>query len=239
MLLALLFACASDGPRDDGSTSTGPFARIVNESSATLVLVGPDEWDASDEDGWDLGCDADVAIDLDGDALVISGDGDAACDVRVRTDGVDEVDCDGDGDLDHDGDLRDISIIALNGNGSVRLHRLDTDVLDLEVGGNGSVDIDDLRAHLLRLDLTGSSDVTLGGIVAKAEMAITGNGNLDARDLVLQDLSIDMTGSGTAVVTVDHSVDGEISGNGTLDVYGNPKGSIDVTGSGQLTFHED
>jgi hypothetical protein len=121
----------------------------------------------------------------------------------------------------------------------VHLHRLDTDVLDLEVGGNGSVDIDDLRAHLLRLDLTGSSDVTLGGIVAKAEMTITGNGNLDARDLVLQDLSIDMTGSGTAVVTVEHSVDGEIAGNGTLDVYGNPIGSIDVSGSGLLTFHDD
>src|SRR4051812_16680802 len=98
MLLALLTACASEGPRDDGSTSTGPFARIVNHSSATLVLVGPDDWDDADDDGWDLDCDADVAIDLDGDALVISGDNASACHVRVRTEGVHEVDCDGDGD---------------------------------------------------------------------------------------------------------------------------------------------
>jgi hypothetical protein len=238
MLLALLTACASEGPRDDGSTSAGSFARVVNDSSATLVLVGPDEWLEDDEDGWDLDCDADVAIDLDGDALVISGNGDA-CTVRVRTGDVREVECDGDGDLDHDGDLRDISHITLNGNGSVRLHRLDTDVLDLDVGGNGFVAIDDLRAHLLRLDLTGSSDVQLGGIVAKAEMSITGNGNLDARELVLQDLIIDMTGSGTATVTVEHSIDGEIGGNGTLDVYGNPEGTVDVSGSGHLTFHDD
>jgi hypothetical protein len=65
--LALLTACASDGPRDDGSTSAGPFARIVNDSSATLVLVGPDEWLGDDDDGWDLDCDADVAIGLDRD----------------------------------------------------------------------------------------------------------------------------------------------------------------------------
>ena len=237
MLLALLTACASEGPRDDGSTSAGSFARIVHDSSATLVLVGPDEWIGGD-DGWDFDCDADVAIDFDGDALVISGGGDPACLVRVRTEGVHEVECDGDGDLDHDGDLRDISRIRLNGNGTVRLHRLDTDVLDLAVTGNGFVAIDDLRAHRLRLDLTGSSDVRLGGIVTKAEMYITGNGNLDARNLVLQDLYIDMTGSGTASVTVEHSIDGEISGNGTLDVFGNPYGSIDVTGSGLVTFHD-
>jgi hypothetical protein len=236
MLLALLTACASEGPRDDGSTSTGSFARIVNDSSATLVLVGPDEW-LDDDDGWDLDCDADVVVDLDGDALVISGGGDP-CHVRVRTEGVREVECDGDGDLDHDGDLRDISRIWVNGNGSVHLRRLDTDVLDLAVNGNGFVAVDDLRAHLLRLDLTGSSDVRLGGIVAKADMHITGNGNLDARTLLLQDLVIDMTGSGTATVTVEDSIAGEISGNGTLDVYGNPLGSVDVTGSGLITFHE-
>ena len=113
MLLALLFACASEGPRDDGSTSAGPFARIVNESAATMVLVGPDEW-LGDDDGWDLDCDEDVTVGLDGDSLVISGNGDA-CIVRVRTEGVHEVECDGDGDLDDDGDLRDISRIRLDG----------------------------------------------------------------------------------------------------------------------------
>jgi hypothetical protein len=70
-------------------------------------------------------------------------------------------------------------------------------------------------------------------------MHITGNGNLDARALVIQDLFIDMTGSGTAIVTVEDSIDGEISGNGTLEVYGDPLGSIDVTGSGLLTFHDE
>ena len=234
MLLALLTACASEGPRDDGSSE--PFARIVNDSSATLILVGPNEW-LDDDNDWDADCGSDVLFGLDGDTLVIS-DGDAACNVRVRTEGVREVECRGDGDLDHDGDLHDITRISLNGNGSVRLHHLDTDVLDLAVNGNGFVAIDDLHAHRLRLDLTGSSDVRLGGKVAKADMHITGNGNLDARKLVIQDLFIDMTGSGTAIVTVEDSIDGEISGNGTLDVYGNPSGSVDVSGSGLLNFHD-
>ena len=236
MLLAFLTACASDGPRDDGSTSAGPFARIVNDSSATLILVGPDEW-LDDDNDWDVDCGSDLLLGLDGDSLVIS-DGDAACHVRVRTEGVREVECNGDGDLDHEGDLRDISRIWLNGNGSVRLHRLHTDVLDLDVKGNGFVGIDELRAHLLRLDLSGSGDVRLGGKAAKAEMHIAGNGNLDARALVIQDMTIDMTGSGTAIVTVEDSIEGEITGNGTLDVYGDPLGSIDVSGSGLVTFHD-
>ncbi len=232
--MLFLLACAANGPQDDGSA--GSFARIANDSDATLVLVGPDEW--TSDDAWEVDCDSDIAVDLDGDLLVLSGRGDGDCHVRVRTDHVREVACDGDGDLDHDGDLRDIARIDLNGNGAVHLHRLDTDVLDLAVNGNGFVAIDDLRAHMLRLDMSGSSDVLLGGIAAKAEMHITGNGNLDARALVLQDLAIDMSGSGTAIVTVEHSIQGEISGNGALEVYGHPLDAIEITGSGLLTLHD-
>jgi hypothetical protein len=88
------------------------------------------------------------------------------------------------------------------------------------------------------MELSGEGDVYLGGAVTTGEFYVTGNGNLTAQELVIQDLMIEMSGDGNAILTVENTVSGEVSGDGSIDLYGGAEGIIDVTGSGLVNLHD-
>lgn len=232
VLTAATAACAADGQ--------GDFGRLENRTDATVVLVGPDARTYGD-DRWAIDCDAEsLTVDVVGDALVIDADAAVtpACEVRARTGRIDAVWCNSDGPLRHLGEVTDLHELTVTGNGEVDLDVVITDHLDIAAGGNGALSVRSLLADRLTLDLGGNGDVTLGGVVRDARFDISGNGDLDARALLLQDLFIAMTGSGTAVVTVAGSIDGAVSGNGQLDVFGAPSGAVDTQGSAVVTLHD-
>jgi hypothetical protein len=233
VLAAATAACAADGQ--------GDFDRLENRTDATVVLVGPEAW-ANGDDRWVTDCDAKaLSADVTDGALVIGGAGadiTAACEVHVRTGLIDQVWCNSDGPLRYLGEVTDLHELIVTGNGEVDLNVVVTDHLDVAALGNGTLSVNSLLADQMTLDLGGNGDVTLGGVVRDARFDISGNGDLDARALLLQDLFITMTGSGTAVVTVEGTIDGAVGGNGQLDVFGAPTGEVDTQGSAVVTLHD-
>jgi hypothetical protein len=251
-VLALLGACtlnipdeiSIDGPGGDGSEFK-PFAKIVNKSGSNLDLVGADAWQFGDA-LWGTDCAADLlddlSIDVVGDTLVIDSADTVThhdCAVEARADDkVDEVDNDGDGDLGSDGTVTGIHGIHVNGNGNLTLGHVVTDELTLDARGNGEISIANLEADSLILDVSGNGDAMLAGAVDEGDFTVSGSGNLAARDLIVADLVISLTGTGDATVTATDTIDGTVSGNGDLDVYGDATGDVRATGTGEVTFHD-
>jgi hypothetical protein len=246
LMTALLTGCGMKlgGESTDLDVQTS-FSRVVNNTGATIVLVGPDQWSAEDYWKQDADCASvlsDLSIGVNDDVLTLSSNDPAVhqdCRVNVRQEHVREIDCDGDGDLGHDGNMKDLTTITVKGNGAVEIDTLETDHLDLAVYGNGAVRIDDLQADLLTLDMTGASDVFLAGAVEEGEFSISGVGNLEASELVIQDLWIELSGEGNATVTVEGTIEGALSGDGNIDVYGNPESTVEESGTGIISMLKD
>jgi len=138
--------------------------------------------------------------------------------VLADDDGVEDVESDGEGDLESEGEVKGVRSISVTADG----HVVDTD----------------LRIDHLDLTLAGNGDILLEGTSNSGDFDIGGNGDLEASDLVLQDLYVDLHGNGDASVTVENSIDGIVSGNGTLVVYGFPDGDVSVDGQGEVILSD-
>ncbi len=131
--------------------------------------------------------------------------------------------------------MRALQAFDLNGSGSLRANSLHADSLMLTINGTGDVTIDYLEASRLDLRLTGAGDVTLAGQVDTQDIEIGGSGQYQAGDLDSGTTSITISGSGDTVVWVRDDLSINITGSGTVSYFGDPNISRrDISGSGDI-----
>ncbi|WAS93160.1 head GIN domain-containing protein [Nannocystis punicea] len=173
-------------------------------------------------------CDANlierVETFVDGDVLRIGRDGlfalhpRAGCRVEVET--------------------RHLRALSNTGSGEARTIGAATELTDIRQTGSGSITVDELTVAHADVRSTGSGSIQLAGTIEDVAFVNTGSGGIHARDLVAETAQVRSTGSGGVELHATELVDAELTGSGTVDVWGSPADRhAHKTGSGEVVFH--
>jgi len=94
-----------------------------------------------------------------------------------------------------------------------------------------------MQSERIELDLRGAGHVTLAGQAKALKAELSGLGGLDARQFALENVWLDLSGLGNATVTVNGSANLNLSGLGSVTVYGKPLNrKVSVDGLGKVSW---
>ena len=133
----------------------------------------------------------------------------------------------------------DLTSIEINGAADLSLPALETSSLTIEINGAGNIEIDELMADDLVVNLSGAGSMAISGEVDSQNIIIDGTGNYQAEDLKSQKTSIEISGLGNGQVWVEDSLDVTISGGGSVEYFGSPSVTRDVSGLGDIRHAGD
>lgn len=110
-------------------------------------------------------------------------------------------------------------------------------VTDISASGSNQIQGDGFAGGPLSISLNGSNSAALAGKVAALTCVMGGSNHLTANQLTADLANVTVNGSGNASVDARQRIVAEISGAGSVAVYGNPKDrSTQVNGAGKITF---
>ena len=129
------------------------------------------------------------------------------------------------------------SILELESSGAcdVTINDLKTDMFKVSLSGACDL-IGSFECNVLDLEASGSSDSKLRGKVKNCNIELSGACDIKALDLEVDSLKIEGSGSSNVEITVQNSLDVELSGASELRYKGEPKYiKTDMSGVAQLT----
>jgi len=105
----------------------------------------------------------------------------------------------------------------------------------VSLSGSGDVEVVALKGDVFECSISGSGNVEVEGEVREVEFKISGSGEIEAKDLVADDAFVTISGSGDVRVHARESLEGRISGSGSIFYSGNPQSlSTNISGSGRI-----
>ncbi|HUC69709.1 MAG TPA: DUF2807 domain-containing protein [Stellaceae bacterium] len=111
------------------------------------------------------------------------------------------------------------------------------DVSDISASGSNQINGEGLAGGPLTVSLNGSNTAVLTGNVSALTAHMSGSNRLSAQQLTADSANITISGSGHAVVDARRQIVAQVSGAGSIAVYGNPQArSTEVNGAGKITF---
>jgi len=126
--------------------------------------------------------------------------------------------------------------LSLDGAGSMQAsgnYRL----LRASLSGVGSMRLEGIVADGVRLDLGGAGFVNLSGRGHWLKADLGGLGNLDAQGFQVDDVDVDLSGLGNANVTARVNANLNLSGMGSVTVFGKPGNrKVTVDGLGKVSW---
>lgn len=129
------------------------------------------------------------------------------------------------------------SILELESSGAcdVTINDLKTDMFKVSLSGACDL-IGSFECNVLDLEASGSSDSKLRGKVKNCNIELSGASDIKAFDLEVDNLKIEGSGSSNVEITVQNSLDVELSGASELRYKGEPKYiKTDMSGVSNLT----
>ncbi len=129
------------------------------------------------------------------------------------------------------------SILELESSGAcdVTINDLKTDMFKVSLSGACDL-IGSFECNVLDLEASGSSDSKLRGKVKNCNIELSGACDIKALDLEVDSLKIEGSGSSNVEITVQNSLEVELSGASELRYKGEPKYiKTDMSGVAQLT----
>jgi uncharacterized protein YxeA len=117
----------------------------------------------------------------------------------------------------------DLTKLRNTGAGMVTIESLDTDSLDLENAGVGSFNLTKVIADEVNVKCTGVGNMTLDGETLSASLFCSGIGNINAQGLKAKTVEAKLTGVGSISCFASESIDGHVTGVGSLKYAGHPK----------------
>jgi hypothetical protein len=126
--------------------------------------------------------------------------------------------------------------LSLDGAGSMKVV-CDYKVVNATLGGVGSMNIQGVNSEGIDLNLRGAGYVTLSGRSKWLKANLGGLGGLDAQQFQADTVTVDLSGLGNATVTARQSANLNLSGLGSVTVYGKPQNrSVSVDGLGRVSW---
>ncbi len=124
--------------------------------------------------------------------------------------------------------------VKISGAGEVSLDNLTTSSLAVGMSGAGKFELAGLPADSLDVSLSGLGNIRLAGEADQATIVISGAGPVEAYDLKVKTARITISGLGNAELWVTESLNGSISGAGSVSYYGNPLTTTSASGLGSF-----
>jgi hypothetical protein len=147
-----------------------------------------------------------------------------------------EVVSEGVGSTDINGFSGEELELAMDGAGSMRLVG-DYKVLKAKLGGVGSMHLWISENDVVELDLGGAGSITLGGRGRLLKAGMGGLGSLNAQQFQADAVNVEMSGLGNATVNAKTNVTLNLSGLGSVIVYGKPLNrNVSVDGLGKVIW---
>jgi hypothetical protein len=138
-----------------------------------------------------------------------------------------------------DGRLEIYSDRSYSLDGRIKVTVSSPNITEISVSGSNQIEGEGLAGGALTLSLNGSNRAALAGKVETLTCVMSGANHLAARQLTAASTNVTLNGSGDAAVHASQRIVAEISGAGSISVYGNPKErSTQVNGAGKITFGE-
>ncbi len=130
--------------------------------------------------------------------------------------------------------LTDLTKITFNGAGDLEMESLDTSSLELIINGAGQINLDELIADSLTVKISGTGTINIGGQVSSQSVSIDGAGNYQAGDLQTSASEINIKGLGNGTLWATDTLNITIEGGGTVNYYGAPNVTQDISGLGDI-----
>jgi hypothetical protein len=134
------------------------------------------------------------------------------------------------------GSLHEELKLSLDGAGSMQVtasYRMVT----ADLGGIGSMQLRGLNAEGVKLNLQGAGFVSLSGQAHWLKADLGGLGSLDAQQFVVDTVNVDLSGLGNASVNAHQNANLNLSGLGSVTVYGKPLNrKVEVDGLGKVSW---
>ena len=126
--------------------------------------------------------------------------------------------------------------LRLEGAGSMKVN-CNYRLVNAVLGGVGSMNIQGDNYEGIDLDLRGAGYVTLKGSSKWLKASLGGLGGLDAQHFVVDTVNLDLSGLGNASVAARQNATLNLSGLGSVTVYGKPVNrSVSVDGLGKVSW---
>ena len=126
--------------------------------------------------------------------------------------------------------------LTLDGAGSMKI-ACNYRVVRASLGGVGSMQLLGVNGDGVELNLRGAGYITLSGRTRWLKADLGGLGNLDAQQCSADDVDIDLSGLGNARVTARQTANLNLSGMGSVTVYGKPQSrKVAVDGLGKVSW---
>jgi Putative auto-transporter adhesin, head GIN domain len=112
-------------------------------------------------------------------------------------------------------------------------------ITEISASGSNRIEGEGLAGGQLMVSLNGSNSAALAGQVGTLTCVMSGANHLAARQLAADSANVTLNGSGDAAIKASQRIVAEISGAGSIAVYGSPKSrSTQINGAGKITFVE-
>jgi hypothetical protein len=126
--------------------------------------------------------------------------------------------------------------LSLDGAGSMRIS-CNYRMVTASLGGIGSMQLQSLGGEGVDLNLRGAGFVTLSGRAKWLKADLGGLGSLDAQQFAADSVNVDLSGLGNASVTARQNAILNLSGMGSVTVYGKPLNrKVAVDGLGKVSW---
>jgi hypothetical protein len=121
--------------------------------------------------------------------------------------------------------------------GRIKITVTSPNIADISASGSNQINGEGLIGGPLSISLNGSNNAVLSGEISALTARMSGSNNLTAHELTADSAEVAVSGSGAASVDARQRIVAEISGSGSIAVYGNPQArSTQVNGSGKIAF---
>jgi Putative auto-transporter adhesin, head GIN domain len=121
--------------------------------------------------------------------------------------------------------------------GRIKITVSSPNINEISASGSNQIQGAGFTGGPLSIALNGSNSATLAGKLATLTCVMSGANHLAAQQLMADSANVTLNGSGNASVNVRQQIVAQISGAGSVTVYGNPKNrSTQVNGAGKIVF---
>ncbi len=104
----------------------------------------------------------------------------------------------------------------------------------ITAGGAGGISASGISGDALSISVSGGNTVAVAGKVYEQSVTLSGSGSYDGSALESQRATVTIDGFADAVVRVAEQLRANISGNGSVEYFGEPRVIDNITGLGQV-----
>lgn len=130
--------------------------------------------------------------------------------------------------------VKQLAGLTLAGAGSGVVQDLQTEELQATVSGTGSLSFLGLSANKFSCRLSGAGSLQAVGQATEVDVRVSGVGSYTGGDLQAETVNVNISSTGSAVVWATKLLDARISGLGSVDYYGQPEVTEQISGLGDI-----